>query len=115
MLKELYNSDVLEVVIISDIYDSKDEEVDGIITTKETLIKKNAKRRETIFIEDIRSVGEVWSDTGRVLRNTTCLFHRDHGKLFVKGKYDDYKELKFGKLTQKSETMGFQVSKLINK
>ena len=115
MLKELYNSDILEVVIISDIYDSKEEEVDGIITTKETLIKKNAIRKETIFIEDIRSVGEVWSDTGRVLRNTTCLFHRDHGKLFVKGKYNDYKELKFGKLIHKQETMGFQAGKLINK
>lgn len=111
MLKELYNSDVLEVVIISDIYDSKEEEIDGIVTTKDTLIKKNAKRKETIYIEDIRSVGQVWSDTGRVLNNTTCLYHRDHGKLYVKGNYNYFKELKFGKLIHKQETMGFQTKK----
>lgn len=110
MLKELYNSDVLEVTIISDIYDSKEVEFEGAIVTKDILIKKNAKRKETIYIEDIRSVGEVWSDSGRIVKNTTCLYHRDQGKIYVKGHYNYFKELKFGNLIHKQDTIGFHTN-----
>jgi hypothetical protein len=91
MVKNLiYNSTEIEITIIADLYE-EDQDV---------LIKSNVKRKETIYLDDIKAVGQVWDNNGRIESNRTYIQHVDLGRIVVQGKYRYFRDLKFPKLNK---------------
>jgi hypothetical protein len=99
MLRNLHNNSEIEVTIVSDIYDETE--------TEDILLKKNAKRKETIFLDDVKTVGQVWNSKGKIEPNRTYLQHTDLGKIVILARYKEIRDLKFPKLTNKIKNIGY--------
>ncbi len=95
---------VKEFKIIVDLYSTPDAE------GKQHLIKKNIIKRKTINIEDIKSVEQVTSEKGKIVKDKCLIEYTNDNAIIVKAKYSEVYQLING-IVGNAKAIGFKYKK----